>query len=235
MLKSIIIEDQPPAQRILQKYISDLDSIRLEKTFCDIHEARNYLQENPVDLLFLDINLPRVSGIDFLKSEANHPLTILTTAHSEFALECYQYNVVDYLLKPFSYERFAQAIQKVMLITRNTPRGIVDQETASKSVYVKCSHDLVKIKTDDILFIKSDSDYTEIFTTSGKLLTTAALKDWTAKLNDDFRQVHKSYIVNISHLKKISRNKIFLQKDHVIPVGRAFKKDFMQNMIQRAE
>src|SRR5690606_36966303 len=112
MMNCIIVEDQQPAQEILQEYIRQTDVLQLTATFADIHEARRFIVDNPVDLLFLDINLPKMSGMEFLRHEKKVPKTILTTAHSEFALECYEYNVVDYLLKPFSLDRFQKAVQK---------------------------------------------------------------------------------------------------------------------------
>lgn len=234
MLKSIIIEDQAPAQYILQKYITSTDVLMLEKTFSDALEARAFLEKHPVDLVFLDINLPRLSGMDFLRTSVNQPLTILTTAYSEFALESYQYNVVDYLLKPFSFERFSQAIEKVLTTIRTVQQlGDGSEASAVKHVYIRCSHDLVKVKSEEIIFITSDSDYTEVITTSQKYLTLDSLKEWTAKLDQDFIQVHKSFIINVNHLQKISHNKVHLTKDHIVPIGRVFKKGFMEVMGSR--
>ncbi|GGH01995.1 DNA-binding response regulator [Parapedobacter pyrenivorans] len=232
-MKCIIIEDHAPAQHILQKYIRSTEALKLEMTCCDALEASTYLHDHSIDLIFLDINLPRFSGMEFLRSAQNHPLTILTTAYSEFALESYQFNVVDYLLKPFSFERFTQAVEKVMTMTQSIQQVGQEHATpADKYVYIKSSHDLVKLNRDDIIFIKSDSDYTEVITASNKYLTSEPLKDWVAKLNDDFKQVHKSYIINTAHLTKISHNKIYLTVDQVIPIGRAFKKHFMEKLLK---
>lgn len=232
-MKSIIIEDQAPAQHILQKYINNTEHLTLEMTFCDAIEAKAYLKDHPVDLIFLDINLPRFSGMDFLRSEQRHPLTILTTAYSEFALESYQFNVVDYLLKPFSFERFSQAMEKVAAMAQSIKQFEHGHELSiCKDVYIKSSHELLKINRDDIIFIKSDSDYTEVVTASNKYLTSEALRDWLARLDDDFKQVHKSYIINTSHLKKISHNKVYLTLNRVIPLGRAFKKNFIENVVR---
>lgn len=231
MLKSIIIEDQAPAQHILRKYITNTNVLMLDKTFSDAIEARAYLEKNPVDLVFLDINLPRLSGMDFLRTATHQPLTILTTAYSEFALESYQYNVVDYLLKPFSFERFSQAIEKVQTTIRTARQlGEARETAAEKYMYIRCCHDLVKVKSEDIIFITSDSDYTEVITTTQKYLTLDSLKDWTTKLDQNFIQVHKSFIVHTHHLQKISHNKIHLTKDHVIPIGRVFKKSFIDSV-----
>lgn len=228
MLKSIIIEDQAPAQYILQKYIANTDVLMLEKTFSDALEARAFLEKHPVDLVFLDINLPRLSGMDFLRTAVNQPLTILTTAYSDYALESYQYSVVDYLLKPFSFERFSQAIEKVLSMTRIVQQLDETREASSgKHVYIRCSHDLVKVRSEEIILITSDSDYTEVITLTQKYLTLDSLKEWTAKLDHDFVQVHKSFIINVNHLQKISHSKVHLTKDHIVPIGRVFKKGFM--------
>jgi DNA-binding LytR/AlgR family response regulator len=232
MIRCVVIEDQAPAQLILQKYIGKTETVVLERIFTDVLEAKAYLDETPVDLIFLDINLPRISGIDFLRTEINPPLTVLTTAYSEFALECYQYRVADYLLKPFSYDRFLQAIDKVMTMIRPLQTVETQEGQMDKYVLVKASHELLKIKKEDIIFIQSDSDYTEVVTTSTKYLTSDSLKEWTAKLTGDFYQVHKSYIVNTAHVRKISQNKVHLTSEYLVPIGRVFKRQFLEQVVQ---
>lgn len=232
-MRCIIIEDHVPAQHTLQKYIHNTDSLKLEMTCYDALEALTYLNDHSIDLIFLDIDLPRLSGLEFLRSAQNHPLTILTTAYSEFALESYRFNVVDYLLKPFSYERFSQAIDKVTTMTRSMKQVAQELEIPDQYVYIKSSHEFVKLSKNEIIYIRSDSDYTEVVTPSKKYLTSEPLKDWVTKLNDDFRQVHKSYIINTIYLRKISHNRIYLPQDQVIPIGRAFKKHFMKEVLFR--
>lgn len=215
----------------MQKYIANTDILVLERTFSDALEAGEYLRNHPVDLMFLDINLPLLSGMDFLRSSVKLPLTILTTAYSEFALESYRYSVVDYLLKPISFERFSQAIEKVLTLTHTLHQlGAGSEASSGKHVYIRCSHDLVKVKSGEIIFIASSGDYTEVVTATQKYLTVDSLKEWTGKLDRDFFQVHKSFIVNVTHILKISSNKIHLVKDHVIPIGRVFKRGFMGSM-----
>ena len=234
MLKCIIIEDQAPAQFILEKYIGKTDKLQLDEVFSDAIQAREYLASNPVDLVFLDIHLPLQSGLEFLRTSENQPLTILTTAYSEFALECYQYNVVDYLVKPFSFERFSQAIEKVKIMSRSMLQlGEQDKAFSGKSIFFRSSHDLVKLPCEEIIFITSDSDYTEVVTASQKYLTLDSLKDWIDKLDESFIQVHRSFIINSTHLQKVSQNKIHLSKAHVVPIGRVFKKDFMEKVESR--
>jgi len=220
MLNCIIIEDQPPAQRILQKYIAEVEVLTLKKTFSDTIKAKTFLEEHEIDLIFLDINLPKISGIDFLKSLTNSPKIILTTAFSEYAVESYQFNVVDYLLKPISFERFLQAISK--LETTNF---------INKTVFVKSGYDYLKINISDILYIKSDGDYTEVVTKSKTYLSKESLKYWLQKLSkSEFYQIHKSYIINTLHFTKVSGSKIHLS-DITLPLGRAYKKVFIESYL----
>lgn len=223
MIHCIIVEDQGPAQEILQDYIGQTPPLHLAGTFADVLEARDYMAKHRVDLLFLDINLPKMSGMDFLRNQPNIPTTILTTAYSEFALEGYEYNVVDYLLKPFAYERFLKAIRKVT----NEHSSQSEEVEKGPVLYVKAGNGLVKVDVREIQFIKSDGDYTEVVTTSEKYLVSHSLKEWTEKLTDDFVQVHRSYIVHIDFIQKVANNKIHLGKE-MIPIGRAYKNSFME-------
>ena len=235
MLKTcIIIEDQPPAQRILQKYIADLGSLVLLHTFNNALEAIPYLQQNSVDIVFLDIHLPKISGIDFLKTLQNSPSIILTTAFSDYAIESYEYNVVDYLLKPFSFQRFVKAIAKANnKATSQTQEAYknIPKTPVSHTFLIKSGYDLIKIKSDDIMYIHSDSDYTEVVTKDKKIVSSDSLKQWLEKLNDHFLQTHKSYIVNSNYVSKVSSNQIFISEtEQKIPIGRAFKERFIQKM-----
>lgn len=230
MIKCIIVEDQEPAQEILQQYIEQTELLQLAKTFTDVPAAVDFMDEHPVDLLFLDINLPKMSGMDFLREGGPIPQTILTTAYSEFALECYGYNVIDYLLKPFSYERFRKAINKVINVTDDQ---IAEESTFHSSehsvLFVKAGTDLIKLYRDKIFFIKANGDYTEVITPDNKYLTSLSLKEWTEKLDSDFEQVHRSYIVHLKYIQKVSNNKIYLGND-TIPIGRVFKNAFLKKL-----
>ena len=234
MLKScIIIEDQPPAQRILQKFISDIGSLELKGAFSDALEALTFLQQNQIDLIFLDIHLPKISGIDFLKTIKNQPQVILTTAFSEYALESYEYDIVDYLLKPFSFQRFVQAVTKSN--TKGEGKKLLETqkvEDIDHPFFIKSGYDLIKVKSKDILFIKSDTDYTEIVTSEKKYLSSDSLKSWLEKLNTPFCQIHKSYLINTSHLQKVSGNQVYLNNEHILPIGRAYKEHFLKQFIE---
>ncbi len=230
MIHCLIIEDQGPAQEILEQYIQQTEGLHLVGIFTDVLEGETYLRDHQVDLLFLDINLPKMSGMEFLKRQVKSPITVLTTAYSEFALEAFEYNVIDYLLKPFAYERFLKAIQKFRGQEQNSPSHNESPGVTKGTVlYVKEGTGLLKVHTHEILFIKSDGDYTEVITTDAKRLTSHSLREWLGKLGTGFVQVHRSYIVHVHYIERIAHNKVHLGGE-VIPVGRAYKHDFMQRL-----
>ncbi|MGB5434535.1 MAG: LytTR family DNA-binding domain-containing protein [Maribacter sp.] len=235
MIRCIIIEDQPPAQRVLKKYIADIGNMDLKGTFADALKAIDFLKTETVDLIFLDIHLPKISGIDFLKSRSLHPKVILTTAFSDYALESYEYDVVDYLLKPFSFERFVQAVSKVPppksehLQIGNSSIG----ETSPNIIFIKSGYEHIKIDISDIIFIHSDADYTEVHTDLNKHLSQEPLRFWEDYLDSKrFIRIHKSYIINTLKIDKIIGNRVHLDKKTAIPIGRAYKENFMKHVIK---
>jgi len=227
MLSCIIIEDQAPAQRILKKYIHSTEHLELKNTFTDAVKALSYLKNETVDIIFLDINLPKMSGMDFLRSLEVKSYVILTTAFSEYALESYEYGVVDYLLKPFSFERFDKSIKKIVQLHRSNSQ---EENITDAYIYIKSGYELTKIDRNDIIFIKSDGDYTEIVTPKRTYLSNDSLKYWTQVLDASFQQIHKSYVANTIYIEKISGNKIHLNSEYVLPIGRSFKKDFIESL-----
>ena len=234
-IKCIIVEDQPPAQRILQKFIEDIGSIELVGVFSNGIDALEFLKSNDIQLMFLDIHLPKISGIDFLKSLKNPPQVILTTAFSEYAIEGYDLNVVDYLLKPFSFQRFLQAVNKVREQQQSISESNInlEQDNAQKEIYVKSGHEYIKINVDDIIFINSDSDYTEIQLANKKVLSNEPLKHWLGVLDvKRFVQLHKSYIANTSKIDRVSGNQVHMEGGGIVPIGRAYKEQFMQRLIK---
>ncbi|MBR07527.1 MAG: DNA-binding response regulator [Rickettsiales bacterium] len=232
-LKCIIIEDQAPAQRILMKFIGDLKFLQLNGTFSDATKALAFLNTEAIDLIFLDIHLPKMSGMDFLKIKPKNSHVILTTAYSDYALESYEYHVVDYLLKPFSFQRFVQAVTKVQeLITPQKTEPTISRNEVTE-VFIKSGYDHIKLVIDDILYIKSDGDYTELHCISKKHLSAESLKFWINFLNPDkFIQVHKSYLVNISKINKVSGNRIFLKDQQELPIGRVYKESFSERFLK---
>ncbi len=233
MLRScIIIEDQAPAQRILQKYIKDIGTLDLKGTFSDAIDAIAFLQHNTVDLIFLDIHLPKISGMDFLKTLQHAPQVILTTAFSDYALESYEYNVVDYLLKPYSFQRFIQAISKSISLMKPNAEVVQEKTLVDEDhFFIKTGHDLVKVNTGEILYFTSDEDYVKIVTQHKSYLSSDSLKTWLSKLTSVFCQVHKSYIINTKHIEKISGNQIYLTNGACVPIGRAYKEYFVNTFL----
>jgi DNA-binding LytR/AlgR family response regulator len=183
----------------------------------------------------LDIHLPKISGIDFLKALTLKPQVILTTAFSEYALESYEYDVVDYLLKPFSFERFVQAISKVPIFKpeETKPENQIEIASAPEVIFIKSGYEYIKIDVTDIRFIRSDADYTEIFTSEKKYLSQEPLRHWEEYLNPKkFVRIHKSYILNTSKIIKIIGNQVHLDERTNLPIGRAYREQFMKNLIR---
>jgi len=235
MTRCIIIEDQPPAQRVLKKYINDMGSMELKATFADALQAMDFLKTEIIDLIFLDIHLPKISGIDFLKTLHRTPHVILTTAFSDYALESYEYDVLDYLLKPFSFERFVQAVSKVPVhASKKSGQNIlVEPASPPDFIFIKSGYEHIKINVSNIRFIQSDADYTELFTTEKKYLSQEPLRYWEETLDPQkFKRIHKSYILNLSHIQKVIGNQIRLDEKTTLPIGRAFKEDFMKYILQ---
>lgn len=230
-MKCIIVEDQPPAQRILRKFIEEVPKMELVGVFSDGIQAMDFMDREPVDLMFLDIHLPKISGLDFLKSMANPPQVILTTAFSEYALEGYDLNVVDYLLKPFSFQRFLQAVNKV--VVRGGQQATETENGGIQEIYVKSSHEHIKVLVKEIFTISSDSDYTEIILKNKKILSNEPLRHWMEVLQGGpFYQVHKSHIINTQKIDRISGNQVVLVDGSKIPMGRAYKENFLKNILQ---
>lgn len=234
MIRCIIIEDQPPAQRVLKKFIADIGNMDLKAIFADALRAMDFLKTEEIDLIFLDIHLPKISGIDFLKTLHHRPNVILTTAFSDYALESYEYDVVDYLLKPFSFERFVQAVSKVPAPKSEEAKSEnqIENPSSPDVIFIRSGYEHIKVNVSDIRFIQSDSDYTEIFTAEKKYLSQEPLRYWEEYLNPKkFIRIHKSYILNTSKIQKIVGNQVRLDEKTALPIGRAYKEQFMKNLI----
>lgn len=231
-IRCIILEDQPLAQQVLLRYIDDCPQLELVGTFFDPLKALSFLKNESVDVVFLDIHLPKLSGLEFLNVLEEKPQVILTTAFSEYALESYELDAVDYLLKPFSFERFLKAINKIKE-PNNNPVGITPPlEEDQNFAFVKLGHDHVRITFSDILFIRSERDYTKVLMKNAKYLVSQPLKYWIEKLPDtQFCQVHKSYLVNVYKVDKVIGNQLVIEKE-MIPIGRVFKENFTKKYIE---
>ncbi len=218
-MNCLIIDDEPVARDVLRQYIKETPGLDLSGECKNAIEGLSFLKEHPVDLLFLDINMPKLSGLSFLKSLKDPPKVILTTAYSEYALEGYELNVVDYLLKPFSFERFLKAIHKA--------EGNRSAKASDKSMVIKADGRMYRVIESDILFVESMGDYLILHTTDQKLTFNHTLKAMLGDLSDAFIQVHKSYIVALDKIDYVEGNMIYISGNEV-PVGKAFKKEFQE-------
>nr|WP_282132605.1 LytTR family DNA-binding domain-containing protein [Cellulophaga baltica] len=196
----------------------------------DAFEVMQVLAEQNVDVLFLDINMPKLSGLSLLKTLQMKPSVILTTAYPEYALEGFELSVTDYLLKPFSLERFIQAVQKVETNTKVINQGIIinDKEPIS-GVFVKSDKQIIKINFEAIEYVEAYGNYIKIFTPQ-MVLTPQTLSEFITKLPHQFMRIHKSYVVNFEKIKMIEGNLIHLQNDVKLPIGKSFKKDVLERV-----
>lgn len=231
-LKCLIIEDELPAQRVLKNYIADVPYLELCGTFKSAMDALEIIQSQDIDVLFLDINLPKISGLNFLRSLKNPPKVIITTAYPDYAHEGFELDVVDYLLKPFSFERFVQSLSKLKSETKQdaSASDIEKRDYEHRYAFVKVDKTLHRVDFDDIKYIESDKDYVKIIRTGENLMLLQTLKHWENMLPErGFARVHKSYIVNISRIDKIVGNQIKID-NATIPIGRHYKQDFLDKI-----
>ncbi|WP_394748940.1 LytR/AlgR family response regulator transcription factor [Spongiimicrobium salis] len=229
LLKCIIADDEPIARQILENYIKDTPYLELVATCKNAFEVMEVLQEQSVDILFLDINMPKLSGLSLLKTMQQKPNVIITTAYSEYAVEGFELAVVDYLLKPFSLERFLQAVMKVNVKTEAIPPVNQHQVAEADSIFVKSDKKIIKIKFERISHIEAYGNYIKIYTDS-MILTPQTLSDFLEKLPQQFIRIHKSTVINFNHLKLIDGNQLVLQNDMKLPIGKSYRKSVLDRI-----
>ena len=229
MIKYLIIDDEYIAHDIIKGYCDLLPNMQLMKNCYDALEAIEYLNSNNVDLIFLDINMPKLKGFEFLKTLSSLPKVIVTTAYKEFALEGYELNISDYLLKPFGFERFLKAINKTVSATNKTTQSIVDKNDAvSKSIFLRSNNKYIQVTIDTIQYIEAAGNYTKVITINETITIREKISDVLELLNDiDFIQVHKSFAVSKKHIKSIEGNRIFIS-ENIIPIGKTYKANIIQ-------
>jgi DNA-binding LytR/AlgR family response regulator len=226
MITAIAIDDEPLALAVITTFCMKVDFINLTKTFTETGPALNYLKDNPVDLLFLDINMPAISGIDFYKKISKNTMAIFTTAYSEYAVECFNLSAIDYLLKPFEFARFQKAVEKAKEYFTFFSQK---ENTASQYLFVRADYSLVKVAFADILYIEGLDNYIKIhFDNNKSLLVRMTMKSVSDKLPaPDYIRVHRSFIIQLRKVTSVRNKVIYLGKTE-IPIGTNYIDDVLK-------
>lgn len=218
MISCIAIDDEPLALEVIKQYCSRIPFLELKKTFTNPDEAGIYIKYNTVNLIFLDIQMPDINGVEFFKGLNPKPLVIFTTAYKDYAVEGFNVDAIDYLLKPYDFNRFLKSAYKAMEYTD----FLSSQEMQLNSIYVKVNYEMMKINLKDIDLIEALDDYIKIYIQPTPVLTLMTLKSMQEKLPDaEFVRVHRSYIIPISKVEKFSKNKISVN-GREIPIGSSY-------------
>lgn len=231
-MKCIIVEDEPLAREGMRLNIAEVERLELVGSFENAMQANDFLASNEVDLMFLDIQMPGMTGLDFLKNLKIQPLVVLTTAYPQFALESYDLDVIDYLVKPIRIERFIRAVNKARELheLKNSVKSQIES-FEENYIFVKADRKYVKIFFTEINYIEGLKDYVIIHTDKVKIMTAMNLKTIHNKLPEDiFARINKSYIININHIKEIDSDYVVL-KGNEVPIGRIYRDDFINNYV----
>ena len=221
MIKYIIVDDEHIAHDIIRGYCDLMPNLSFVQDCYDAIEAIDCLRNQEVDLIFLDLNMPKLKGFDFLRTLKDPPKIIVTTAYQEHALEGYELDIVDYLLKPFSFERFVKAINKIA--PPETVKSTVVEQKEENSIFLKSNKKHVQVKTADILYIEARGNYINVVTTADEIQVRDKISNMLELLADtDFIQVHKSFAVAKKHIHSVEGNRIYIQ-DFEIPIGKMYK------------
>ncbi|MEM8888861.1 MAG: LytTR family DNA-binding domain-containing protein [Bacteroidota bacterium] len=235
--KVLIADDEKPAQDLLVNYVQKMEELEILKVVNNGREARTEILNNEVDIFLSDIQMDELSGIDVLKTLKKKPITILTTAYSEYALEGYELDIIDYLVKPISFQRFCKAIAKAIELIqyKPAPKSISNplqevEESADNPkpyFFVKTNRKIVKLNYAEILYVQSFGEYVKIYTQDDVLLALQTTANMEALLPpDSFKRIHRSYIVNIDHIQEIEGNQVRLDQ-HNLPISKRMKESFM--------
>jgi DNA-binding LytR/AlgR family response regulator len=233
-MRCLVVDDEPLAHRIIKNYCENLSFLEIVKKCHSAFEAINYLNENEVDLIFLDINMPTLKGLDFLRTLKNPPLIIITTAYQEYAIEGYELNILDYLLKPFSFERFLTAVnkavaqKKLLETSKEKTDGQVTPVSSShndlqESIFIKGDKKIHQVQLDSILYLESIGSYVKIHLENETIVSLDRLTNFESKLPKNlFLRIHRSYIIAIKKVHTIEGNRVKIHTKE-IPVGSVYK------------
>ncbi len=227
-IKALVIDDEPLAQKIIRTYAGNIKSLEIKAYCSDALEALDILKQEHIDLIFLDINMPKLTGIEFLKTLRNPPMVILTTAYTEYALEGYELNVLDYLTKPFSLSRFLKAIQKAeALLLLQNPH---DTEKPAESIFIKSNKKTYQVRFNEIVYIEGLGDYIKLYTEKTHLVTNIPMKKMEELLpQDQFSRIHKSFIINLKKIIAIEGNMVEISTQKLV-IGNNYRTEFFERI-----
>lgn len=235
-MKCVIIDDEPLAVDLLKEFVNKVDSLELVNTFTNAIDAISIINQSNVDLIFLDIEMPHFSGIDFINAIEKKPLIIFTTAYSNYAVEGFNLGAVDYLVKPIPFHRFLKSVLRAQQIfnSQNLPASnnpISTPEIEQDFMFVRAEYENVKLNFLDILFIEGLKDYVKIYTTDNKYTLTliSLIKLENLLSSKGFARIHRSYIINIKHVKSIQKNKVIIGEKR-IPISESYKNSFFEKI-----
>lgn len=236
MIRCLAIDDEPLALQQLVTYIEKIPFLELAAQCQSALEARKYLEQETVDAIFCDINMPDLNGMDFVKSLQYPPMIVFTTAYSEYAVEGFKVNAVDYLLKPFGLQDFQRAANRIK--ERMEPSANGQQPTANSqdgTLFVKTEYRIVKVTIADIRYIEGMSEYLKIYIEgeSKPIITLLSMKKMEERLPDYFMRIHRSYIVNLNKIQEVNKNRIIMDADTYLPIGDLYKEGFQNYLDTR--
>lgn len=223
------MDDEPPAREIIRRYVESISMLQLVGECSNAIEAFAFLQKQAVDLMFLDIRMPQLNGNDFLKTLKSPPKVIYTTAYSEYALEGYELDVVDYLMKPIPFDRFLKAVNKACQVSIQRPESIgLDEKKTESFVYFRADRKMVKVMLRDILYIESMKDYVKVITENATIITKQSISSVEEMLPEkEFVRVHRSYIVSLSRIKTFTSELLEIDRTE-IPIGKLYRNGVMK-------
>lgn len=235
MLKCLVIDDEPLARNGIADYVRDIDFLILAGTCETPLDAVSLMEKENIDLLFLDIQMPKINGLDFLKSLPDPPLVIITTAYPSFALEGFQLDVLDYLVKPITFQRLFKAANKAKvqfnLLQQAAPTATANPDAGQDYFFVKQENKFEKIRLEELFFVESMQNYIQLHTSRGKITTLLTLKNIHQELpSSNFMQVHKSYIVAIDKIDSVEGNQLVIG-EHKIPISRSKREEVMEKIV----
>ncbi len=229
-MRCAVIDDEPLAAAVIVAYLNKLEGYSVEYVGHHAVGAFNALQKQPIDLLFMDIQMPEITGLEFIKGLSNPPKVIFTTAYREFALDGFELNAVDYLLKPVSFDRFLKALSKIEMPTKESADSKQLDQSDEPYVYIKVDKKMVKIPLREILFVESIKDYVKVVTKAKVYISYMTLSYTAARLPiSSFLRVHKSFVVNMENINTYTSSEIEIEKN-TIPIGRHYKQAFVDRV-----